>query len=160
FDDMRRLLRASWYRSADPAGVLKELWMLDHGPVPVEAWQIALEKADNQDDRVWLGRANHAILTGRFRDAAGWLERSLGRRPDDPAVWRAGLDLAMAGGDVDGFWTAAAHLPAGQVEPATTRALRVWLAARRGEDAVEERELAAQVRDEPGDTRALERLAV
>ena len=33
-DDMRRLLRASWCRSREPAGVLKELWMLDHGPVP------------------------------------------------------------------------------------------------------------------------------
>ncbi len=41
FDDMRRVLRGSWWRSADPAGVLKELWMLDHSPIPIEAWQLA-----------------------------------------------------------------------------------------------------------------------
>ncbi len=160
FEDMRRLLRASWCRSADPAGVLKELWMLDHSPVPVEAWQIALDKADHADDRVWLGRANHAILLGRFGDAASWLERCLGRRPDDPAVWRARLDLAMAAGDLDGFWTAAAHLPADRFDAPATRALRVWLAGRHGPDALEHRELSAQVRDDPGNTRALERLAV
>jgi thioredoxin-like negative regulator of GroEL len=160
FDDMRRVLRGSWCRSADPAGVLKELWMLDHSPVPVEAWQIALDKADDEDDRVWLGRANHAILTGRFGDAAGWLKRCLGRRPDDPAVWRARLDLALAIGDVDSFWTAVAHLPADRFDAAAIRALRVWLAGRRDEDAVEQRELSAQVQDNPGETRALERLAV
>ena len=47
--------------------------MLDHSAIPIEAWQFALDRADNDDDRVWLGRANHAILTGRFRAAADWL---------------------------------------------------------------------------------------
>src|SRR5262249_10386865 len=140
FEDMRRVLRGSWCRSADPVGVLKELWMLDHGPVPVEAWQIALDQADNADDRVWLGRANHAILTGCFGEAAGWLGRCMGRRPNDPAVWRARLDLAMATGDLDGFWAAVAHLPADRFDAGAARALRVWLAGRHGDGAVEHRE--------------------
>ncbi len=98
-DDVRRVLRASWCRSPgrspDPSSVLKELWLLDHSPMPVEAWeQRALDQADHEDDRVWLGRANLAILTGRFAEAAGWLDRALARRPRDPAVWRAKLALA------------------------------------------------------------------
>ena len=74
--------------------------MLDHSPLPAEALQVALDKADDDDDRVWLGRANHALLTGRFADAADWLDRCLRRRPDDPAVWQARLDLALATDDI------------------------------------------------------------
>ena len=44
--------------------------------------------------------------------AAPWLDRCLGRRPDDPAVWQAHLELAMATADEPGFWNAVAHLPA------------------------------------------------
>ena len=160
FDDMRRVLRASWCRSADPAGVLKELWMLDHSTIPVEAWQFALAKADNDDDRVWLGRAHHATLIGRFREAAKWLERCLRRRPDDPAVWRARLDLALATDDVAGFWAAVAHMPADRFDATGIHSLRAWLAARHGEAAVEQQELTALARDAPGNTEALERLAV
>jgi enediyne biosynthesis protein E4 len=160
FDDMRRVLRASWCRSADPVGVLKELWMLDHSSIPVEAWQFALAKADNDDDRVWLGRAHHAIRTGRFRDAAAELERCLKRRPDDPAVWRARLDLALATDDVAGFWAAVDHLPADRFDAAEIHSLRAWLAASRGETAVERHELTAQLQDAPANTKALERLAV
>ena len=160
FDDMRRVLRGSWWRSADPAGVLKELWMLDHSTIPIEAWQLALDKTDNDDDRVWLGRAHHAILVGRFRDASKWLERCLRRRPDDPAIWRARLDLALATDDVAGFWSAVAHVPADRFDTTGIHGLRAWLAARRGETAVERRELTAQLRDDPGNAQALERLAV
>jgi tetratricopeptide (TPR) repeat protein len=160
FDDMRRVLRASWCRSADTARVLKELWMLDHSAIPVEVWQFALDNAENGDDRVWLGRAHHAILIGRFRAAAEWLERCLRRRPDDPTVWRARLDLALATDDVAGFWTAVAHLPANRFGAAEIQELRVWLAARCGDTAVEQQELTALARDDPGNTQALERLAV
>src|SRR5262249_33508500 len=116
-DDIRRLLRASWYRSPDPAGLLKELWQLDHSPMPVEAWQRALDVADDHDDRVWLGRANLAILTGRDTVAARWLDRAMGRRPDDPAVWRARLALARATGDAEGLRSAALHVPARMFDP-------------------------------------------
>jgi Flp pilus assembly protein TadD len=163
-DDVRRVLRASWHRSfgrtPDPASVLKELWLLDRSPMPVEALQGALDKADREDDRVWLGRANNAILTGRFAEAAGWLDRALGRRPTDTAVWRAKLALARAVGDVSGVREAAGRLPAESFEPGAIASLRAWLAGRLGRADDERRELEALVRDDPGNAPALERLAV
>src|SRR5262249_34573962 len=77
FDEVRQIIRGLWSRSPTPAGDLKELWTLDHSPMPVEAWRRALEAADHDDDRVWLGRANLEITTGRFDEAAGWLDRCL-----------------------------------------------------------------------------------
>jgi tetratricopeptide (TPR) repeat protein len=89
FRDMRRLLRASWCRSTDAVGVLRELWMLDHTAIPVEVCRFALDHAEDGDDWVWLGRAHLATQVGRFPDAARWLERCLERRPEDPSVWLA-----------------------------------------------------------------------
>ena len=63
-------MRGAWSRSPTPAGDLKELWTLDHSPMPVEAWKKALEAADGDDDRVWLGRSNVAITTGNWAAAA------------------------------------------------------------------------------------------
>jgi enediyne biosynthesis protein E4 len=159
-DDLRRLLRAAWCRSPDPAGLLKELWSLDRSPMPVESWGLALSKADNEDDRVWLGRANQAILTGQFSVAADWLGRCLQRRPNDPSVWQARLDLALAADDLAGFWTAADHLSAQRFDPADVEALRAWLAAHSGESQDERRALTELLRDAPGDAKAIERLAV
>ncbi len=160
FDDMRRVLRASWCRSPDPVRLLRELWMLDHSATAVEVWKFALDHADNGDDRVWLGRAHHAILTGRFRAAAEWLEGCLSRSPDDPKVWRARLDLALATDDVAGLWTAAASLPADHFDAIEIQELRVWLAAHTGDNVAERQELMALVRNDPGNAQALERLAV
>ena len=92
--------------------------------------------------------------------AAEWLDRCLERRPDDLPVWLARLDLAMATDDEAGLWTAVEHLPAGGLEATEVRELRAWLAARRGEPAIERRELTALVDEDPGNTRALERLAL
>ena len=160
FHDMRRALRASWCRSTDAAGVLRELWLLDHAAIPAEVWQHTLEKADRDDDRVWLGRASHAILIGRFPAAAEWLDRCLSRRPDDPWIWRARLDLALAADDVEGFWAAVSHLPAGLFDALEIKRLRVWLAAHQGGPDVERQALQDLIRDDPGNTQALERLAV
>lgn len=164
-DDVRRVLRASWChslgRTPGPADVLRELWLLDHSPMPVEAWeQRALDRADPQDDRVWLGRANVAILTGRYAEATDWLDRAAGRRPRDPAVWKARLALARGTGDLAGLRDAAAHLAAGDLAPAELLSLRVWIAGRLGQSDAERRELAALIADAPGDAPALERLAV
>ena len=130
--DVRRVLRGSWPRAPDPASVLKELWFLDTTPVPVEALRLALEKADGSDDRVWLGRANQAILTGRFAEAAGWLDQCVSHRPDDPTVWNARLDLAMATDDEAGFWRALDRLPEDQFDAPAVHGLRAWLAAAPG----------------------------
>jgi tetratricopeptide (TPR) repeat protein len=159
FDDVRRVLRASWCRSSDPAGVLKELWLLDHSPMPVAAWRTALDKADDEDDRVWLGRANAAMLTGDFAAAATWLDRCRERRPDDPAIWRAYLDLAMATADIPAFSRAAARLSTAIMTEPEILSLRSWLAGRLGDHAVERRELTALLKSQPGTPQALERLA-
>ena len=111
------------------------------------------------DDRVWLGRANLAIKTGRFDEAARWLDACSERRPDDLTVWCARLDLARATSDWEGAWRALDHLPADGVSPVESLRLRAWLAARLGDAAVERAALAAVLEQEPGDTAALDRLA-
>ena len=159
-DDRRRVLRASWCRSDDAVGVLRELWMLDHSAIPVEIWSFELDHADNDDDRAWLGRAHHAIKTGNFRAAGRWLEGCVKKRPDDPAVWRARLELALATDDIAGFWAAVACLPVDRFDATAVQELRAWLAARQGRTEVERLELKALVMDSPGNTEALERLAI
>ncbi len=160
FDEVREIVRGGWARSPTPAGDLKELWTLDHSPMPVEAWKKALENADGDDDRVWLGRANVAITTGNWAEAAPWLDRCILKRPDDPAVWRARLELALGTLDEAGFWMALGHLHAADFDPPTVLELRAWLMAVRRDPAAEERELQALVAADPGNTKALERLAV
>jgi len=158
-DDLRRVIRGSWSRSPGPAAVLKELWVVDHSPMPVESWRLALEKADTDDDRVWLGRANVAILTGRFAEATPWLDRCALRRPDDPAVWQARLDLAIATDDLAGFWRAAPHRSADCLDPASVSTIRAWLGGRRGDPKAEEQALGNLLEADPGNGRAIERLA-
>ena len=150
FHDVRRLIRGSWYRAPRPALVLKGLWGLDLAPKPIESLKKSLPTADNNDDRVWLGRANHAILTGQFAEAKSWLERCLSRRPDDRAVWQAQLELALAAGDVDRFWTAVAHLPDAEFDESEILSFRAWLAARNHDPEREERELSSLVACDPG----------
>ena len=159
-DEVRRLLRATWQDAPDPAAVLKELWLLDYSPIPIEPWLRALRAADPEDDRVWLGMANEAILTGRFAEAARRLDMCQRRRPDDAAVWRARLALAEATDDVAAAWDAMTHLPASEFSESQALSLRVWLAARRGDRTAERRALERLVEGDPGNTDALERLAV
>jgi len=160
FDDLRRVIRASWCRSPDRASTLKELWALDHSPMPVEAWNRALESADGNDDRVWLGRANNAILTGRFAAAADWLARCLERRPDDPAIRQSRLELARLTDDVSGFWEAAERLSADRFDRAAQQSLRAWVAQHSDNPPQEMRELTALIQEASGNTKALERLAM
>jgi tetratricopeptide (TPR) repeat protein len=159
FDEVRDILRSSWWRSPTPAGQLSELYALDHGPMPVEAWRRALDAADGDDERVWLGRANQAITVGRFDDASRWLDCCAARRSDETAVWQARLKLALATGNTVGFWKAVARLPADGFDAATVLSFRAWLMAVRHDEASEERELRALVAVDPGNTKALERLA-
>ena len=94
--------------------MLKELAQLGSiNPHKLDLVRDGLEKAANtapDDDRVLLGRANLATRTGRYEEAAGWLDRCR-QRPDDPAVWRGRLELAMATDDADGTREALRRLP-------------------------------------------------
>jgi enediyne biosynthesis protein E4 len=158
-DDVRRLLQESWPDSPDRSGILKELWLLDYTPVPVEALDVAFEHADADDDRVWLGRAYLATLTSRFSDADRWLRECLRRRPDDPVLWQAKLDLARASGDVAVAWETLSHLPANRVSESELLSLRAWLAAHSGAADAERRALERLVEKDPGQAAAWERLA-
>ncbi|QEH34316.1 FG-GAP repeat protein [Aquisphaera giovannonii] len=159
FEDVRALLRRGWWRSGDPAAALRELWLLDTSPMPVESWGLALDRADASDDRVWLGRARNATMTGRYEEAGRWLGRCRQARPDDPAVLQAELDLAVAADDPARFWAAAERIQADRPGPADVVLMRAWLARTRRDRDAERRELEALARDFPGNIPALERLA-
>src|SRR6185312_7166800 len=73
--DASDALIAAWVGAPDPGELLQDLWKHDTEPVPVEGWKVLLDAADPKDDRAWLGRARHAILTGQLELAATWLDR-------------------------------------------------------------------------------------
>jgi enediyne biosynthesis protein E4 len=160
FEDTRRVMRGAWSRAANPVGLLKELWSIDLTAKPVELLKSSLAVADKDDDRVWLGWANLAILTGHFPIASAWLDRCLAQHPDDRSIWQARLNLAFATGDSGSFLRAAAHVRADSVETSDLLAYRAFLAARLDMPTEEERALGALIEHEPGNTAALERLAV
>src|SRR5262245_16651177 len=77
YAEVSEVLMAAWAGAPDPSELLEDLWQNDTEPVPVDAWKVFLDKADPADDRVRLGRARYAIVTGRFGEAEGWLKRCL-----------------------------------------------------------------------------------
>jgi len=158
-EDVRQAIIASWAETDSPASVVKQVSRLDAAPLPLEATRTTLEKASDDDDRVWLGRGNLAIRTGQFERAAEWLDRCLRRRPSDAPVWRGRLELARATADVAGAWRALEHLPAEGVYQTDLLRLRAWLASRTGDTGAERAALASLVELEPGETAALDRLA-
>jgi enediyne biosynthesis protein E4 len=129
---------------------------------PVETTSAFLDQAARlapNDDRVWLGRANLAIRTGAYDEAQRWLDACLRRRPEDVPVWRARLSLGVATNRADVVKQAMTHLPAAESIPAQVHRLKAWLAANRGDDATERRELERLLDCDPADSRALDRLA-
>jgi tetratricopeptide (TPR) repeat protein len=159
-EDVRQAIMASWPDSETPAKVVQQLALLNEAPLALEATRRALEKGAEDDDRVWLARANLAIRTGQFERASEWLDRCAQRRPADSALWRARLELSRATGDKSGTWRALDQLPADNFSPADQLRLRAWLASRLGDAKAERGALMSLVNLEPGDTSALDRLAV
>jgi tetratricopeptide (TPR) repeat protein len=157
--DVRRLLHQAIPLSGDPTADLKELWLLDNSTMPLEALGRALEGADRDDDRVWLGQANHALLAGRLDAARERLDACLARRPEDPAVWRSKLDLAVAEGRPAEVAEAARHLPADALGEAEALALRAELLDRVGDASSQVEAWRAVNRADPANPKALERLA-
>ena len=92
-DDLRRSIIACWQYSDKPETDLRKLAVQETAPLPVGRLQKVLEKNPHDDDRVWLARTNLATRTGQFELAHKLIEFCLKRRPDDPVVWRAGLEL-------------------------------------------------------------------
>ncbi len=155
---MLPLILETWEGSSDPAGVLRRLYLLDNSAFPVDYVRSLLDSSDPSDDRVGLARANLAIWTGKFDEASRWLVPCLKRKPDDQALWRARLELAIAADDMGGFREAASHLYSRLSDREILR-FRAWVAARTGKPELERRALAALMDDEPGNIGAWDRLA-
>jgi tetratricopeptide (TPR) repeat protein len=162
-DEARRLVREGWETYPDRVGTLQEFWRLDMAsPILLEELRHVVEGAAKNapdDDRVWLAQANLAMRTSRLEEAGRFLDKCLVRRPGDPAVWRARLDLATAEQDVAAARQAFDHLPDGFVPPEELLSLRAWFAARAGDVKAERRALAKLVAIAPGRLAALDRLA-
>ncbi len=162
FDDLRRRIQDEWAGGEQKAETLRKHWLVDNArSFPVDALHTRLDEAGRtapEDDRVWLGRANLAIRTARFDEAAGWLKRCLARRPEDPAVWRAHLEWATNSERLAEAVEAMRHLPAQRLEPDQLLELRAWLAARLGDQDAERAALTRLLKRVPGDTKAVARL--
>jgi len=159
----RRLERAgeaNWER-AIPLVRLHIRLRLD--PPPVEAIRAFLDQAarrgPDDDDRVWLGRANLAIRAGSYDEAARWLDACLRRRPEDVPVWQARLSWALATNRIEAVRQATQHLPAEKSNPARVHTLAAWLAARRTDADAERHALKRVIAADPTDFTAWDRLA-
>ncbi len=118
----------------------------------------AIERAP-QDDRVWLGRGYLALREGRLDEAQSWFDACRRKRPDDPAVWRARLEWAMAADRTGEAAEALPHLDVNDFPPARVHEIRAWFAARRGDSGAERQALEHAIAADLGDGAALERLA-
>jgi tetratricopeptide (TPR) repeat protein len=151
-----------WPVSPDQAGLLRLHWQLDSQPTAILAIRDALDRMAAEapdDDRVWLGRANLAIATGRFDEADELLKKCAGRRPDDPDVFQSRLRWALDTGRVDLAATAASRVPVARMTSAEAAAVMARLAALSGDIAAEQAALERQVNLNPGASAAWDRLA-
>jgi enediyne biosynthesis protein E4 len=163
YDEMRRLLQEGWNTSGDRAGDLRDLWLTDSAGVMIAPIRTAVEEAARKapdDDRVWLARANIALLSGQLAEAGQWLDSCIKRRPNDPVVWRARLRWARAAESIGEVRCSLEHLPADQFSAVDMLGLRAWFAAQAGRIEDERTALEQVIGQAPGDTQALERLAV
>ncbi|MFO0889552.1 MAG: FG-GAP-like repeat-containing protein [Isosphaeraceae bacterium] len=157
--DVRRLILDSWSEVQDPATVLKKLYIFEITAYPVDAVTAHLDQADQEDDRIWLSRANLAIRTGKFQEAASWLDRCEQKRPGDRAVARSRMELSLAAGDAMAARRAISALPKDELDGTDVLRLRAWFAGRTGNAAEERKALEDLLEQDAGDVRALDRLA-
>ncbi len=163
YEEAERLVRTTADRYPDKIAMLQEWAKLRSiDPYKLALVRDGLETASRSspdDDRVWLGWANLATRIGQFDQADMWLERCRKRRPEDPAVLRGKLMLALATRDTQGAAAALGHLPPESVEPAEVLSYRAWFANQSGDVATERRSLGELLGLEPGNLPALERFA-
>ncbi len=162
FEDLRRRIEGEWPGAENPAEVLRKHYLVDNPRAfPIDALRTRLEEAGRlapEDDRVWLGQAVVATRTARFDRAEDWLRRCLERRPEDPAVWRVRLDLAIAADQAGEAIEALRHIPASTLRLEERLAARAWLAGQIGDAHAEEAALTRLVHCVPGELRSLARL--
>ncbi len=158
-NEVRDLIARSWVESDDPGLLLGRLFVLEHGAFPLVYVRDALRAGDPSDDRVWLAKAALDAWLGRNEDAARLLDQCLAKRPDDAPVWRAKLLLAVASGALETFREAARRLPPSALTPLEYDRVRVWLAGRIGDPALERAALEDVVKRSPRAFAAWDRLA-
>ncbi len=168
FDEVRALAEDLWRRyeregaHRDAQELLQFHMTLALNPLPVDRIRSALDRAiaqAPQDDRVWLARAYLALRDGRLVEARSWLDACRRRRADDPVVWKARLEWAIAADRPDEAAAALPFVGADDLSPARVHELRAWFASHRGDLAAERRALEQAVAADPGCLTALERLA-
>jgi len=160
--EIGRRIECRWRTARDQAAQLRMHWLLDTQPFAAQAVREALDRLGAEspdDDRVWLGRADLALRTGRHDEADAWLSRCEARRPLDPDVAEARLAWSLDTGRLDRAADAAARLPADRFPSAQVAGLDARHAAARGDAAAERGALERVLAREPGDTAAWARLA-
>jgi tetratricopeptide (TPR) repeat protein len=161
-DAMRRLIEAGWRFAPDPSAELLDHWRTDNAIPLVDYIEAEITRAGTlapEDDRVRLGKVYVAAQRGRYEEASRELAPCLARRPRDPAVRLAQLDLARLRADADAAVDALSHLGADDLTLEERQSALAWLASRLGRTATERRALEALTAARPGQTVALDRLA-
>jgi tetratricopeptide (TPR) repeat protein len=161
FDDAARLLKGGWAQADDPLRVLRALWRTERGTPPFQTIERAIDigaRLNPDDERVWLGRARVATLTGRLGEAETWLKRCERARADEP-VWRSWLDWARAADRPDVARLALRKISSARLGPAGRLAWRAWFAQRDGDATAERRALESWLALEPRNPLVLSRLA-
>lgn len=163
-EELKRAARASFDFRPDRVELLKEIWLTDYSPVPIESWKRALDSANPEDDRVLLGQAAVAAATGQNTQAREFLARIAAANPqtqpaDGNAVTRLKLSLAMAEADIPLFWQAAERLSAAFLDRSEPLSIQAWLAAQSGDLAREKTALLELLKLDPARGDALQRLA-
>jgi tetratricopeptide (TPR) repeat protein len=170
FEEAGRLIEAEWDQmnqngegaSEKAINLVRMHTDLERKIAPPEVIRSYLEQAARlspKDDRVWLGRANLAIRDGSFEQAAGLLNDCLRERPDNIAVWRAKLSLAIATNQLATALEALKHLPFDECAPVQIPKLAAWIARQHGDLDAERRALELVIEAVPADFSALMRLA-
>ena len=159
-DDVRRLIVESWIElpTRRPSFGGCSCWTR---PSIRPKWSGSCWRlADPEDDRIWLAKANRAILSGQPDEAARWLARArpAAHRPGGLASrtssWRGPRATLAAA------FRAMEHLPAGEFSAARTIAPARLVRRRDGRPRARTSTRSnALVAEDPGDTAAWDRLA-
>ena len=162
FREARRLVRSWWVHYPNRIGILKELAKLDtpnaYAPDRAREMLSLAERAAPDDSRIGLGFANLAIRGNALDEAQRRLLRLEETHPNDPAIVRARLSLALATDDEGAAHEALRHLPSDGLDPDEVLRLRAWFANRAGDTPAERTALDDMLSIQP-DPSALERLA-
>jgi thioredoxin-like negative regulator of GroEL len=169
-DEAVRLIEMRWEDlnkrgegALEPAIVLLRQHIdLTSKPVPVETLSGFLDQTphlDQEDDRVWLARANLAIRRGALGEAARWLDACQRHRENDVPVWRARLAWGIASDRIDVVQQSLEHVPTDELVPAQFHQINAWIASKRGDIQTERRELERLLEADPSDLAANDRLA-